>query len=527
MLDVTTVALALITGTVSVCLALFLARLAPNRDRKSAVERANGATPEPIALLFRDRRLVDATASARSLLAALPGENDWARLWNWLSQRFEAPDAILERAAEDGRAVITGGGRPDGSALQLRAEDLGQGLLRFEIVDADLEYSGVTVNAHSLAAMEEEIAILRESVDHAPVLIWREDRNGAVSWANGAYLSEIESQDPDEIRWPLPRLIALPDDADGVKRAEIPLGERSRWFDCHVQQFADTYRTIYAVPADTVVRAESSLREFVQTLTKTFADLPIGLAIFDRERRLQLFNPALTDLTGLSASFLTARPTLYAVLDSLREARMMPEPKDYASWRRTLATLEAGAASGHHVETWTLPGGQTYRVTGRPHPGGAIAFLFEDISSEITLTQRFKAELSLGAEILDALDSAVAIFDANGRLISTNQLFDTLWGFDTATTLRGFDQLWRRVAEDSPGYRALRAALSGDRADGRRSGAIAGPDQALLSWRVSPLSGGRRMVLFARTVAGTGEAFRGDLPPVALPENSDPRQRAV
>ncbi|WP_157115261.1 PAS-domain containing protein [Paracoccus contaminans] len=520
MVNLATVAIALTTGTASACLALVIARLAPALPRGGLSLRAGTAPPEPIAMLFQDRRLVDATEAARGFLGALPGESDWARLWAWLAQRFEAPGLILDRAAADGTATITATGAPAGpggaarcgaATLRLRADDLGQGLVRLEIVDPGLDCSGVTVNAHSLAAMEDEIAVLRESVDHAPVLIWREDGQGTVTWANAAYLREIEARDPENICWPLPRLIALPEGASAVRRAEIRLDDQPRWFDCHVQA-ADGHRTIFAVPADGAERAERNLREFVQTLTKTFADLHIGLAIFDRERRLQLFNPALTDLTGLPAAFLTARPTLYAVLDSLREARMIPEPKDYASWRRRMATLEAGAASGHHVETWTLPGGQTYRVTGRPHPGGAIAFLFEDISAEVALTRRFKAELSLGAEVLDALESAVAIFDADGGLLSTNRLFDALWGVDAASTLRGFDRLWRQVAEDSPGYRALRAALSAGRVDGRRSGAIAGPDQALLSWRVRPLSGGRRMVLFARTVAGTGEPIRGDLP---------------
>ena len=68
---------------------------------------------------------------------------------------------------------------------------------------------------------------------------------------------------------------------------------------------------MFALPADAAVRAERSLREFVQTLTKTFADLPIGLAIFDQSRKLQLFNPSLIDLTRLPTGFLTARPTLF------------------------------------------------------------------------------------------------------------------------------------------------------------------------------------------------------------------------
>ena len=94
---------------------------------------------------------------------------------------------------------------------------------------------------------------------------------------------------------------------------------QSRWYDCHVHEVAGQTVAI-ALPADAAVRAERALREFVQTLTKTFADLPIGLAIFDRDRNLQLFNPALIDLTGLATGFLTARPTLYAFLDRLREA---------------------------------------------------------------------------------------------------------------------------------------------------------------------------------------------------------------
>lgn len=520
MADWTTVAIALLTGTGSAWLALMLVRFVPDRMAASVPRAATGAA-EPIVLLFRDRRLIDATGSARTLLDSLPGEGDWSRLWTWLSQRFDTPERILDRLAAEGATTLAGSVQQGAATLRLRAEDLGQGILRLEIVDPDLEQAGITLNAHSLAAMEDELAVLRESVDHAPVLIWREDQAGTVTWANAAYLGEIESQSPDEIRWPLPRLIPLPDGVDAVRRARIEMDGRTRWFDCHLQ-VGDEHRTVFAVPADNAVRAERSLREFVQTLTKTFADLHIGLAIFDRERRLQLFNPALTDLTGLSAGFLTARPTLHALLDALRERRMVPEPRDYASWRKTMATLEAGAASGLHVETWTLPGGQTYRVTGRPHPDGAIAFLFEDISSEIAMTRRFKAELSLGAEVLDALESGVAIFDADGRLLSTNQLFDAIWGAEAASTLRGFDELWRRVAEDSPGYQALRAALAGARVQEARNGAIAGPDRALLSWRVRPLSGGRRMVLFARSVAGRTDAALPAVGPMPAGESVEP-----
>jgi PAS domain-containing protein len=73
-----------------------------------------------------------------------------------------------------------------------------------------------------------------------------------------------------------------------------------------------------------LVHAEKAQRNFVQALTKTFAQLSIGLAIFDRNGQLALFNPALAELTGLRAEFLSGRPTVQTFLDRLRETRKMP-----------------------------------------------------------------------------------------------------------------------------------------------------------------------------------------------------------
>jgi hypothetical protein len=180
-------------------------------------------------------------------------------------------------------------------------------------------------------------------------------------------------------------------------------------------------RVFYAAAnVDAPTKAERNLRDFTQTLTKTFAHLTIGLAIFDQKRRLILFNPALTDMTGLEPEILAARPTLVGFLDRLRERRIIPEPKDYASWRRKMAELEAAAVDGSYGETWSLPTGQTFRVTGRPHPDGAVIFLFEDISAEISLTRRFRAELEMGQAVIDSLEEAMAIFTASGTLAMTN-----------------------------------------------------------------------------------------------------------
>jgi len=498
--------IAFAAAALAVVLGLLLLRLAERRLAGAGAVRGLERGIEPIVFLFRRRMLVDATAPARALLAGLPGEGDWQRLSAWLAMRLPESGALLPDLA--GTARIELAEQDSDSPLRLLAEDLGDGLLRLTLADPAAENAGITVDSLSLRAMEQELEILRNAMDHSPMLAWRQDRHGQVTWANSAYLTLAEAGGRGQTVWPLPRIIDLPaqvvptrDGPAAPRRVRIDNDGQSRWYDCHVHAVGDQLVAV-ALPADAAVRAERSLREFVQTLTKTFADLPIGLAIFDRDRNLQLFNPALIDLTGLATGFLTGRPTLYAFLDRLREARMVPEPKDYRSWRNRMNTLEMAASTGHHVETWSLPGGQTYRVTGRPHPDGAVAFLFEDITSEISLTRKFRADLSLGTEVLDALEDAVAVFAANGELLISNRRYADLWGAAAAGPLEGHVAVWAGVCGASPGLAALREALDGVLPDRPMRGAMAGPAGGLLSWGLRGLSGGRVMLSFAAPVPG-------------------------
>lgn len=500
---VETVLIAVLAGTLSVLLALALMRLWDRLRGPSAILAPRSDRLEPrlqaMVFLFRNRVLVDATTPARTLLGRIPApENDWDRLMQWVGPRF--PDAIerLGDLARLGRIDQTGASGTGSAVLRFQAEDLGGGLQRITLTDPQAEHAGIVVDSMSQQAMEEELDLLRRALDQTPMLVWRQDSEDRVTWANAAYLRHAEAQADGALGWPLPRLLDTPKPVPGAgtatRRAPLDSNGIVSWYDCHSHRQGDQVM-MFALPADAAVRAERSLREFVQTLTKTFADLPIGLAIFDRKRNLQLFNPALIDLTGLPTGFLTARPTLFDLLDKLRELRMVPEPKDFRSWRQQMSNLESAAATGHHVETWSLPGGQTYRVTGRPHPDGAVAFLFEDITSEISLTRKFRAELLLGAHVLDGIEDALAVFGPNGKLLISNQSYRRLWG-DEADTLSAALATWEDRAAPGPGFASLRARLTGAEDEAPDSGAMAGPDGRLLGWTVSNLGSGRQMLRF-------------------------------
>ncbi|SEF89717.1 PAS fold [Jhaorihella thermophila] len=349
----------------------------------------------------------------------------------------------------------------------------------------------------------------------APYPAWRVDMGGTVIWHNAAYkalVTRIRGRHVD-----LSRPIFPPVDRVGRKvRLSLDQPERvagrKLWFDVTaVPQEDETL--FFATDVNAVVEAEAAQRNFVQTLAKTFAQLSIGLAIFDRNRQLALFNPALVDLTALPADFLSARPTLFDFFDRLRDCRMMPEPRDYRSWRRQMAELDAAASDGKYQETWTLPSGAVYSISGRPHPDGAVAFMFENITAEVTLTRRFRADLEMGQAVLDQLDDAIAVFSAEGILAITNRGFRRLWDIDPDQTLRqttiiDATKVWQEHSLPTPVWGELQDFVmqSDNRADWRAE--IRMRDGRSVTCHVQPIQDGATMVRFGLSERSAARALQ-------------------
>lgn len=487
-------------GSAFLAMALFAAA-----DVRARVRRGSGQGPtvEGTVFLFEEDLLVDATDEARQFLDSAPeASTDWSRLMALLAPRFRDIEQALDALPEE-RTILRDSTPP---GLRLRA-DMRDGLVRLTLSDTTASETGVQINPHTLDAMKRELDSLRAIAGQAPFLIWCQDDKGQITWVNRAYIEAVERvHGPDAASiWPPPLLFGnagLPEGRSGAHRrlAMTRMSDEVAWYECHAAQIGtDTLYT--AVDADAAVRAEAKLREFMQTLTKTFAHLTVGLAVFDKARRLALFNPALSDLTGLPADFLSARPTLFGFLDKLRERRMVPEPKDFGSWRRGIVELEAAAADGRYAEVWSLPDGRTYRVSGRPHPDGAVAFLFEDISAEISLTRRFRSELEVGQGVLDAMEDAIVVFSSGGVLVMANAAYVALWGEDPDTTLADIDVLqacrrWIERTAPTPVWGDLRDFVTRNEDRSEWSADVRLRDGRALFCRIAPIPGGATLVRF-------------------------------
>jgi PAS domain-containing protein len=460
---------------------------------------------DAIVFLFEDQVLVNATKAARTLIKAPKKSNDdWDLFQSGLRVNFPELQDRLSDMPTPGNFVLHS---RDG-ATRLRAK-WHEGITRVELDNPEYGEAATSPDLSHVQAMQVEIETLRATAESAPFLVWRQNISGTITWANNTYLELAQTGlgVRDVPTWPPARLFDLTNSdqskkPDGSRRLTTHIsGEAEpRWFEIFETPIGN--QSLYtAVAADKMVKAETALRDFVQTLTKTFAHLTVGLAIFDKQRRLTLFNPALMDLTSLSAGFLTARPTLQAVLDRLRDKQMVPEPKDYRSWRRRIHELEVKAADGSYEEVWPLTNGCTYRVTGRPHPDDAVALLFEDISTEIASTRRFRAELELGQSALDGVDEAIAVFSPVGGLLLANTSYSRLWNIDTTsvfaeTGIVDATRTWADRCAPSPAWGDAREFVGspGERAEWTANVQLR--DGRALRCRFTPLAQGATLAGF-------------------------------
>ena len=479
-------------------------------------------TEDLTAFLFDGEDLLDATQNGRRLLARSGGETDWQALRTLLQKRF--PD-LGDALPVPGQGGVHLSPEDDDDPARLHIEAYGN-KLRVELCE-NAGQSGVTYAELRDALYQAEF--LQEICNSAPFPMWKTNKKGSVVWHNTAYhrVAVAAGVDPADFSAPI---LTVEETISGKRRARAAISRRDRdtpsWYDVSARS-TPKGEIFHATNIDAVIQAELAQSNFVQTLAKTFAQLSTGLAVFDRNGQLALFNPALLDMTRAPADFLSSRPSLLTFFDRLRECRTMPEPKRYAEWRKQITQIISDATDGRYQETWELDSGKVYRVTGRPHPDGAVAFLFEDITAEVSQTRSFRHELNLGQSILDNFDAGLVVFSQTGELTLSNKAFREMWGIEPETAFAATSVIdclhaWQRACTPNPALGDLRDFVlkSGERAPW--DCVIQRLDGSPVRLYVAPIVGACTMVRF--DALGAAESFhctQGDaqmrLPRLAAP----------
>jgi signal transduction histidine kinase len=358
---------------------------------------------------------------------------------SWLApQAAQQLDACVERLRQRGEAFrmplaslagrhLEAEGRPVGGRAVMRIRDVSGD--RLELIGLRERYAETKAIADALRTMLNAIA--------DPV--WMRDATGRLAWVNTAYIRAVEGAKADDVIARHVDLLEKPDReaaAAALHRSDIwrarvqavVAGER------HTLDVVDVPSPLFSVAIandlSELEAARADLERQMESHARTLDQMPTGVAIFDRKKRLVFNNAAYRELWSLDQNFLNQHPTDPEILDRLRAERRLPEQADFRAWKNGLM------AAYQSVETdeqpWYLPDGRTLRVVTNPNPQGGVTYLFDDVSERFQLESQFNALTRVQGETLETLREGVAVFGTDGRLKLANPAFSSLWRVDPA-----------------------------------------------------------------------------------------------
>ncbi|QHQ35988.1 PAS-domain containing protein [Algicella marina] len=316
----------------------------------------------------------------------------------------------------------------DGTPVQISGQPVGL-TVEIEVVRPTPQTEEVFAAASRASRLQLELDELQRHAEAMPLALAEFDSEGERIWHNEAFTAYADSRPlthdiPEILAHPPARPIAWPGqtkDFDWFRTCALP------------GKSGTTHLAL--IPAEEEIRAREALQNLMNTLADTFAHLNIGLAVFGQKQSLTMFNPALAILFDLDPVALAKQPSLRAFLDGLRHHRRLPEMRSFTEWRDALLNLGQKGNPSSYQEDWTLPSGKVISVIVRHHPGGALVFMFEDISVQIMLERRYRQEIEISQTTLDCLQDGVVVFNTAGALIFSNTAFDQMWNMRSMGSL--------------------------------------------------------------------------------------------
>jgi PAS domain-containing protein len=277
----------------------------------------------------------------------------------------------------------------------------------------------------------------RAVLDAVPTPVWVRGPDMALRWGNRAFLDVTDTNSLQNAltlnaslqHSEIDLAMAALESAQGVEAVRYALVEGTRRvFAMKYVCLPDSTLAATAIDVTEKAQAEGRLRLNTEAAADMLDGLPLAIAVFDEDRRLESCNIAYAGLWGLDETWLETHPTLGEILDRLRAVRKLPEQPDFAAWKAAQLRLFEECAQPHE-EFWHLAGGRSLRVVVTPHLLGGLTVVIEDISEKLRLEVSFKLLLQVQRATLDTVEDGIAVFGPDGRLVLFNANFAKLWHF--------------------------------------------------------------------------------------------------
>jgi signal transduction histidine kinase len=490
-------------------LALLLAALWRGR-----VGRRAGLDPGLIdgaVLLAEAGRVTAASPGAEAMLGPVAGQALAGVLARHLGSGKPEALAALDRLSNGGEPLRLLARDAGGREIELAGEPLG-GLIRLTLREAEPPEAGPGVagaGADQLdgdaARRDREAGDLAALLVRAPLAIWSRGAEGRVEWAAGGLRDGAGLPAAAGAAGLAAARKGAAPAPEGEERFRLelpgPVGGDPAVLDAVELSGPRGGRLGFAVDASAALGSERTLARFVHTMTETFAHLTVGLAIFDRNQTLAMFNPALLRMWQADPVWLARRPSLREIVDTLRASRRIPETADFHAWRHRLTDLFRNTETADYEELWHLADGSDIRVLARPHPHGSLAFVFDDVTERLRLEQQYRHSVDLRRATLDRLDEGLAVFGPDGLLQLVNPAFHQIWGTDVETVhpamhARELLPLVRGLTVETEVWTRLMTFITGEATRQAWSARLTLGNGRILGARFAPLPDGSTMAAF-------------------------------
>ena len=350
----------------------------------------------------------------------------------------------------------------------------------------------------------------RAVLDALPIPVWLRDRALSLVWANRAYAEAAGVPDAEAAVKTQTALEKSESDLAATARNSGEMQEARRFAVVNGQRraLALAHQPVAggivgsAIDVTDLVQADAKLQQHLDAHADTLDRLVTAVAIFTPDQKLSFYNRAFAELWELPETWLDSHPSDGEILDRMRQARKLPEQRDYQAWKRERLALYGAAHDYLPEEEWHLPGGKTLRVVAQPHPFGGLTFLYEDVTARIALESSYNTLIKVQSATLDTLNEGVAVFGLDGRLKLHNAAFARIW--DLAPKDLSGEPHVRSVAAacaekfgDAEVWEGLIQAIVSGAQTRRELGEIERNDRSILSLSLSALPDGATLVTFA------------------------------
>ncbi|HEV2562928.1 MAG TPA: ATP-binding protein [Rhizomicrobium sp.] len=350
----------------------------------------------------------------------------------------------------------------------------------------------------------------RSVLDALPIPVWLRDKTLSLIWGNRAFLAASGAPDVEVATATQIALDKSERDLAGAARSEGQMLEAKRFavVGGHRRALAFTHAPIEsgivgsAIDVTEISNAEARLQQHIDAHADTLDKLATAVAIFGRDQKLTFYNRAFARLWGFAETWLDTHPSDGEILDRLREARKLPEQRDYQVWKRQRLALYEQPGEYLPEELWHVPGGKTLRVVAQPHPFGGLSFLYEDVTEKLALESSYNTLIKVQSATLDTLQEAVAVFGPDGKLKLHNAAFARMWELEPGELL-GEPHI-SRIAEaciarfgDGHEWQRLVASISSGSERRRDWGEMERNDKTILALSLAPLPDGATLLTFA------------------------------